>query len=97
MLNYVDNYNDTNLDTLKDYLIMAARNNNLDWTQTLQSIRNANNLAELKTIGINLADLIIQKGGGRHREMNVKDIKELCKANQIKLSMANGSPIRRRN
>jgi len=24
--------------------------------------------------------------GGRHREMNVKDIKELCKANQIKLS-----------
>jgi hypothetical protein len=24
--------------------------------------------------------------GGRHREMNLKDIKELCKANQIKLS-----------
>jgi len=24
--------------------------------------------------------------GGRHREMNMKDIKEVCKANQIKLS-----------
>jgi len=26
------------------------------------------------------------QGGGRHREMNLKDIKEVCKANQIKLS-----------
>ena len=29
---------------------------------------------------------IAKSSGGRYREMNMKDIKELCKANQIKLS-----------
>ena len=28
----------------------------------------------------------LEKEGGRRREMNLKDIKEICKANQIKLS-----------
>jgi hypothetical protein len=47
----------------------------------------------MKDNNISYNDLLLMKkkelghsGGGRHREMNVKDIKELCKANQIKLS-----------
>ena len=79
-------YNENNLDVLKNYLTMAARKHNLGWKETLNSINSANNLIELKEIGIELADLIIRQRGGYHREMNVKDIKELCKANQIKLS-----------
>lgn len=72
---------------MKIYLTNAAKNHNLGWKETLNSIKSANNLNELKAIGINIANLIIQQqNGGRHREMNVKDIKELCKANQIKLS-----------
>jgi hypothetical protein len=52
-------------------------------------INNAKNLDELNVINNKIDETIkvLQEGGGgRHREMNVKDIKELCKANQIKLS-----------
>ena len=50
-------------------------------------IDNAKTLEELKNIGSKIVEMMIEmEGGGRHREMNVKDIKELCKANQIKLS-----------
>jgi len=50
-------------------------------------INNAKTLEELKGIESEIVELIrVMEGGGRHREMNVKDIKELCKANQIKLS-----------
>jgi threonine aldolase len=50
------------------------------------NIDNAKNLNELKVIGNNIANTIKTMEGGRHREMNLKDIKEVCKANQIKLS-----------
>uniref|UniRef100_A0A6C0LLG1 Uncharacterized protein n=1 Tax=viral metagenome TaxID=1070528 RepID=A0A6C0LLG1_9ZZZZ len=51
-------------------------------------INNATNFDELEQIEkeiVNKANNTLISGG-RHREMNVKDIKELCKANQIKLS-----------
>jgi len=52
----------------------------------ITKIDNAKNLNELKDIGNDIANKIKLMEGGRHREMNLKDIKELCKANQIKLS-----------
>jgi len=39
-----------------------------------------------KLMANNIADIMSKQGGGRHHEMNLKDIKELCKDNQIKLS-----------
>ena len=39
-----------------------------------------------KLMANRIADILSKQSGGRHREMNLKDIKELCKANQIKLS-----------
>jgi|694.fasta_scaffold22507_10 hypothetical protein len=47
----------------------------------ITKIDNAKNLNELKVIGNNIANMIKTMEGGRHREMNLKDIKEVCKAN----------------
>lgn len=73
---------------LRGYLHSVIENNNIATDSMKTDINNAKNLDELKVIN-NMIDetiKVIQEGGGRHREMNVKDIKELCKANQIKLS-----------
>ena len=72
----------------KIYLISLIEENSIASPDMKTKINNAKNLDELKVIN-NMIDetiKVIQEGGGRHREMNVKDIKELCKANQIKLS-----------
>jgi hypothetical protein len=47
------------------------------------------NLARLnstKNMVLDIISRIDSNKGGRHREMNMKDIKEVCKTNQIKLS-----------
>jgi hypothetical protein len=59
-----------------EFLIFKNRINNATTFEELEQIE--------KEIVNKANDTLIS--GGRHREMNVKDIKELCKANQIKLS-----------
>jgi copper homeostasis protein CutC len=71
---------------LRTYLKNILKHNNIGTETMITKIDNANNLNELKDIGDNIANTIKIMEGGRHREMNLKDIKELCKANQIKLS-----------
>jgi hypothetical protein len=72
---------------LREYLHSVIQTNNIATVSMKTKIDNANTLNELKDIGSKIVETIIgMEGGGRHREMNVKDIKELCKANQIKLS-----------
>ena len=71
---------------LRTYLKNILKHNNIGTETMITKIDNAKNLNELKDIGNNIANTIKIMEGGRHREMNLKDIKELCKANQIKLS-----------
>jgi hypothetical protein len=52
-----------------------------DTNTTLFLLKSTKNL-----MANNIADIMSNQEGGRHHEMNLKDIKELCKANQIKLS-----------
>jgi hypothetical protein len=74
-------------ESLRGYLHSVIENNNIATDSMKTKINNAKNLDELKSIGSKIVEMMIEmEGGGRHREMNVKDIKELCKANQIKLS-----------
>jgi hypothetical protein len=70
------------------YLFYLIEKYNIASPDMKKDIDNAKNLDELNVINNKIDETIkvIQEGGGRHREMNVKDIKELCKANQIKLS-----------
>jgi hypothetical protein len=79
----------SNIVDLKTYLIEIATNNNV-LSLFKNKIDNENDNEKLKIIGIDIIAKIKRidefSEGGRHREMNLKDIKELCKANQIKLS-----------
>jgi hypothetical protein len=88
----------TDLKFFKDKLsasVNNAKNKTLtesDATDYINRIYKISSLNEYRTLTTELIkkglnDLNISaEGGGRHREMNLKDIKELCKANQIKLS-----------
>jgi len=73
-------------EVLRTYLKNILKHNNISAETMITKIDNAKNLNELKDIGNDIANKIKLMEGGRHREMNLKDIKELCKANQIKLS-----------
>jgi len=66
-----------------------TENEAIDYKNRINNISSLNEYRTLTTelITKGLSDLNIRaESGGRHREMNLKDIKELCKANQIKLS-----------
>ena len=56
----------------------------------MKSINDETSLSRLKRtqqiMNERIINIVSKQHAGRHREMNVKDIKELCKANQIKLS-----------
>ena len=78
----------TNIDKLKTYLIKIANDNNL-LSGYKERINNANDIDSLKLIGNSIIDTIEgmnSSGGYRNLNMNLKDVKELCKAHQIKLS-----------
>ena len=78
----------TNIDKFKTYLIKIANDNNL-LSGYKERINNANDIDSLKLIGKSIIDTIEgmnSSGGYRNLNMNLKDVKELCKANQIKLS-----------
>jgi copper homeostasis protein CutC len=77
---------ETHIGVLRTYLKNILKHNNISAETMITKIDNAKNLNELKDIGNDIANKIKIMEGGRHREMNLKDIKELCKANQIKLS-----------
>ena len=87
-LRAIVNYGYTNIDNFKTYLIKIANDNNL-LSGYKERINNANDIDSLKLIGKSIIDTIEgmnSSGGYRNLNMNLKDVKELCKANQIKLS-----------
>ena len=75
---------------LRIYLNNVISSNTIGSKVIIDKIKNANDLAELKEVGITIVNILKKmegtEGGYRNLNMNLKDVKELCKAHQIKLS-----------
>ena len=75
---------------LRIYLNNVISRNTIASKVIINKIKNANDLAELKEVGNTIVNILKEmegtEGGYRNLNMNLKDVKELCKANQIKLS-----------
>jgi threonine aldolase len=77
----------SDLDKLKSALLKITKEFNYEkfFDKAIITETNLDNLKSTETLLMNFISRDPKKGG-RHREMNLKDIKEICKANQIKLS-----------
>ena len=75
---------------LRIYLNNVISRNTIASKVIINKIKNANDLAELKEVGNTIVNILKEmegtEGGYRNLNMNLKDVKELCKAHQIKLS-----------
>ncbi len=81
-----DEQND--LDKLKMDLLKITKEYEIEnfFNRAIIEETNLARLNSTKNMVLDRISKIDSKKGGRHREMNMKDIKEVCKANQIKLS-----------
>ena len=75
---------------MRIYLNNVISRNTIASKVIINKIKNANDLAELKEVGNTIVNILKEmegtEGGYRNLNMNAKDVKELCKAHQIKLS-----------